>query len=695
MGRGLAATVSSPPLGGRSSRYGKWRAVALGSVYVLFGLHIAHWKLAGTTLAPLELNEVMYTLEAGVVTAGFLLMATLALATAIFGRFFCSWACHILALEDLCSWILRKLRVRVQPVRSRVLMLVPSLALFYMFVWPQLLRLADGRPLPRWRVLTDADGWASFVTNDFWRNLPDPWIAGMTFAVCGFAMVYVLGSRSFCLHACPYGALFGAVDRLAPGRIKLTGDCRQCATCTAVCTSHVRVHEEIALYGKVVDPNCMKDLDCVASCPQQALSYGFTRPAPLASFKSGRRGMKPTFSLTEDVVMAVVFVLTVLVFRGLYTAVPFLMTLGLGGILTYLTVVGLRLSERPDVRLIRFRLKRAGQLTGSGRVFVAGAVLFGLFFAHSAYIRYHEHRGQQALEQVKLAQQSGSEIPLVSLGAALHHLSIARHRGLFRPLVRDHQLASLYLKSNSPAGAEPCLPRILLHEPDDVDSQLALAQILMQTERLDDAAQHAERALATLQSAVASDERPAETPPIEVARVYELLGRIYAARGEPQRGMSAYRNVLEREPDNAAAHSGLAELLAGESRFDEAVQHFRRAIDANPDSASLRYNMAVVLAASGDEAAAVESYRASLALAPDDIDTLNNLGFLLIKRGEPREAEALLLRVVELQPGFAHARFNLGGVYESLGDLSRARSHFREAARLDPSYAEYLGSAVE
>jgi len=214
-----------PAVAPRSGKYGRRRALALGSVYVLFGFHLAHWKLAGETLAPLELNEVMYTLEAGVVTAGFLLMVTLAVGTAIFGRFFCSWACHILALEDLCSWMLRKLRIRVQPVRSRLLSVVPLAAMFYMFVWPQVLRWIEGRPLPRWRILADADGWASFATRDFWRNLPGPWVAGSTFLVCGFAMVYVLGSRSFCFHGCPYGALFAFLDRLAPGRIKLTGDC--------------------------------------------------------------------------------------------------------------------------------------------------------------------------------------------------------------------------------------------------------------------------------------------------------------------------------------------------------------------------------------------------------------------------------------------------------------------------------------
>jgi hypothetical protein len=191
------------PRRARPLKYARWRAAALVSVHLLFGLHIAHWKLNGTTLAPLELNEVMYTLEAGIVTAGFVLMATLVLATAVVGRFFCSWACHILALEDLCAWLLGKLGIRPRPVRSRVLLLVPPAAAFYMFVWPQLVRVREGRPWPRPRILGDADGWASFVTTDFWRNLPGPWVAGLTFAVCGFAVVYVLGSRSFCFHACP------------------------------------------------------------------------------------------------------------------------------------------------------------------------------------------------------------------------------------------------------------------------------------------------------------------------------------------------------------------------------------------------------------------------------------------------------------------------------------------------------------
>src|SRR5690606_4903029 len=80
-------TISAP----RKRRYSRWRVCSLILVHVLIALHIMHWKLAGRTLAPLELNEVMYTLELGIVTAGFIFMSLAVLSVLFFGRFFCSW----------------------------------------------------------------------------------------------------------------------------------------------------------------------------------------------------------------------------------------------------------------------------------------------------------------------------------------------------------------------------------------------------------------------------------------------------------------------------------------------------------------------------------------------------------------------------------------------------------------------------
>ena len=135
------------PAAGVRRGYGRWRALSLSLVYVVIAAHIIHWKITGKTLAPLELNEVMYTLELGIVTAGFLFMCFLLLGTLVFGRFFCSWACHIMVLQDLCAWALRKLRIKAKPVRSRALLLVPPLTAAYMFVWPQIARGWEARGL--------------------------------------------------------------------------------------------------------------------------------------------------------------------------------------------------------------------------------------------------------------------------------------------------------------------------------------------------------------------------------------------------------------------------------------------------------------------------------------------------------------------------------------------------------------------
>ena len=72
----------------RPKSYGRRRAIILASTFLIIVFHVLHWKWNGRTLAPLELNEAMYTFELGIVTAGFLMFAVLTLATLVFGRFF-------------------------------------------------------------------------------------------------------------------------------------------------------------------------------------------------------------------------------------------------------------------------------------------------------------------------------------------------------------------------------------------------------------------------------------------------------------------------------------------------------------------------------------------------------------------------------------------------------------------------------
>src|SRR5688572_7597246 len=126
--------ILQPAMGtarGRKRGRGRWRALALGGVHVLILLHITHYLLYGRTLSPMEPSEAMYTLELGYVNTGALLLGLAIMTTVVFGRFFCGWACHLVALQDLCGFILRQLQIHPKPIRSRALGILPYVLAFY------------------------------------------------------------------------------------------------------------------------------------------------------------------------------------------------------------------------------------------------------------------------------------------------------------------------------------------------------------------------------------------------------------------------------------------------------------------------------------------------------------------------------------------------------------------------------------
>lgn len=542
------------PLKG-SSRYGKWRAATLASVYVLMGLHIAHWKIAGKTLAPLELNEVMYTLELGIITAGFLFMAAACIATLLFGRFFCGWGCHILALEDLCAWLLKKLHVRPKPVRSRLLLLVPLAAMLYMFVWPQAWRIAQDLPVPTAKVQSDAQGWASFQTTNFWRNLPGPGVALLTFGICGFLIVYVMGSRSFCTYGCPYGAIFRGIDRMSPGRIIATGDCSQCGACTAACPSQVVVHEELKRFGTVVNPACVKDLECVSACPNGNVKFGLARPPLLRGWSAWRPFRQPfDYHWAEELLMGLVFVATLLIFRGLYDAVPFLMTLGLGAILAVATVALIRLAYRSDVRISNLWLKQTGRMTRTGIAGIAVGTLFLVFAAHSGFIRTHEFLGYRAAS------------------AALPHAAAARPEHFSEAFRR---LATCWTWG------------------------LCRSDRLAQTLAKLYAARGETHAMATNYAAAQADLEQAIRLQPDAATVRYNLAVMLTTLNQPLEAIREYRTAAALAPEDADIHSNLGLLLAGQGQMREAEECLVRALQCDPNHANAHFNLGRVMAYTG------------------------------------------------------------------------------------------------
>ncbi len=380
------------------SRTSWWRAAALIALNLLMVAHIIQWKFMGSTVSPIEPSESMYTLQTGAVNAGFIFFTLAILATLIFGRFVCGWACHIVALQDLCAWLLKKLGLKPVAFRSRLLIYVPLITALYMFVWPTV-----------GRFLTKAENESLFpqftnhlITTDFWATFPPVWVAIPFLFVVGFATVYFLGSKGFCTYGCPYGGFFAVADKFAPGKIRVTDACNQCGHCTATCTSNVKVHQEVNAYGMVVDPGCMKCMDCISVCPNDALYFGFGKPSVAV-----KKTTKPHYSLTwpEEIAGSIVFVASFFAVWNVYQIVPMLMAIGIAIITTFLALRSWRLLGVDNFAFYGRSLRSDGKFTPAGFAFLLFSTIWIMVGFHSGFIRFHESAGNNAYESLNVPDE--------------------------------------------------------------------------------------------------------------------------------------------------------------------------------------------------------------------------------------------------------------------------------------------------
>lgn len=589
------------------SRMGRWRAAALIALTLLMIAHVIQWKLSGTTISPIEPSEAMYTIQNGAVNAGFIFFSIAILATLILGRFVCGWACHIVALQDLCAWLMKKVGLTPRPFRSRLLVYVPVLVAFYMFVWPTVYRaVAAPRNEPLIPQFTN-----HLITTNFWETFPSVAVAIPFLFICGFMTVYFLGSKGFCTYACPYGGVFGLADKVAPGRIRVTDACNQCGHCTAVCTSNVIVHAEVAQYGMVVDPGCMKCMDCISACPNDALYFGFGKPAVGVT-----KTLSRTFSLTwpEEIFAAIVFAISFFAFWDVYQLVPMLMALGAASVTTFLAVRVLKLFRSKDQSFHRFILKAGGVITRAGWIFLTLSLLALALTAHSGWIRYHERAGNIAFQSVTIPDElalaktnpaqwlSGPEREHVAAGR--RHLETAISGGLFMNSEAMPKLAWLEYLSGNTEKAVGLLEAGARHQGSQgkAISFYYRGAILNRLGRFDEA-------LVSLDQAIA--ERP------DLVLASEERGVALWHLGRRPEAVATWADCLRRNSSLAVSANFLAGAAALQGDTATAAEYERQAQQITPADGHFQWMLAMRLQNVGMHALAEKHFQRAIQLRPE------------------------------------------------------------------------------
>lgn len=611
----------------RPSRRGRWRTLVLTSVYVFFIGHYIHWLVAERTLTPLEPSESMYTLEQGLLNAGFVVFTLGILSTLLLGRWFCGWGCHIIALQDLCTWLLKRMRFRPKPLRSRVLIFVPLLAALYMFVWPTARRIWRDQPAPEIVY--------HFFTYDYWATFPGLWISLLTFAVCGFLIVVLLGNKGYCTYACPYGGFFALADRVSPGRIRVTDACSQCGHCTAACTSNVRVHEEVHQYGMVVSPGCMKCTDCVSVCPNDALYFGFGPPAVMkGSLRTPARLRPSDYTWWEELLLAACFGFALYAWRGLYDAIPFLLALGLSAICAYLLVQVLRVAYVSSLTLHRVQLRLKGRVTRAGWIGAAGAAALVILLAHAAVVQFHRHRATHLLATARALQRTAAndaEVRLVSR-AAQHHLLTARQWGWFTSAPLEAQLGALALYLDETDAARQHLQAALARAPHFGEARYHWAQLVAREQGIAAGLPELERAVRD-NPALADARR-------DLIAASRRLGRL------PET-LPVLDHVVTRRPHDPLARVERAVVLADAGQLEAALESSATAVQRWPLRPDVLRLWAELLVATGRLSAEIARRDSNASDSPENAYALS---FLHAAAGDASAASAALKRARHRHP---------------------------------------------
>ena len=591
----------------RSSRSSWWRAAALITLTLLMIAHIIQWRLMGRTISPIEPSEAMYTLQNGAVNAGFIFFTLAILATLIFGRFVCGWGCHILALQDFCAWLLKKFGLTPKPFRSRLLVFVPLIVALYMFVYPTVYRyFAKPKNEPLIPQFTN-----HLVTSEFWATFPPVFVAIPFLFVCGFMTVYFLGQKGFCTYACPYGGFFSLADKVAPGKIRVTDACNQCGHCTATCTSNVLVHAEVKQYGMVVDPGCMKCMDCVSVCPNDALYFGFGKPAIGVP-----KTIKKNYSLTwtEEFAAAFVFLASFLAVWDVYQLVPMLMALGIATITTFLAMRTWRLFRVKDLSFYRFNLKSSGGIRQAGWIFLSFALVWLGLNAHSGFVRYHESAGARAFENIKIPDElalartnparwlSASDVQNINEGKK--HLHTAVNTGL---LVNSTVLPKLawieYLSGNTEQAVN-----FLAAASEHQQGQAKALSFYYRGAILNRLGRY-EQALTSL------DQALAEQSDLVLAR--EERGESLWQLGRKQEAVSAWNDAVQSNDNLVLANNLLAGAAVSLGKSEAAAAYEKQADQFTPADPLFHWVVGLRLQNVGMNALAEKHFGRAIQLNPE------------------------------------------------------------------------------
>jgi tetratricopeptide (TPR) repeat protein len=365
-------------------------------------------------------------------------------------------------------------------------------------------------------------------------------------------------------------------------------------------------------------------MDCVSVCPNDALYFGFGKPAMVGGRSNGIKvepAVKKNYNLTwpEEIIAGFVFLASFFGVWDVYQLVPMLMALGIAAVSTFLTLKTLKLFRTTDSSFLKYILRSSGSLTRAGWVFLTFALLWLGLIVHSGWIRYNESRGTAAYQKIVIPDELAlaRTEPSRWLGASdrvgiadgKRHYQAAVEYGLFTNTDLLPKLAWMeYLSGNNDRAIE------LLGE--------------------------------------AAERQSGDARALSLYYRGAILNRLRLAN----EALLSLDKAISERPDLIAAREEKGEALWQLGRKDDAIKVWKDAASGNDNVVIINYMLAGAARSQSDQTGFEQREQIAEAATPNDALFNWMIGMRLQNLGMNELAETRFQRAIEINPEFKRAR---------------------------------------
>jgi tetratricopeptide (TPR) repeat protein len=172
---------------------------------------------------------------------------------------------------------------------------------------------------------------------------------------------------------------------------------------------------------------------------------------------------------------------------------------------------------------------------------------------------------------------------------------------------------------------------------------------------------------------------------------YNNLGKVFDQQGETEKALALFQVALNMRPNDPQPNCNVGSCLRRLGKVEEAVPYLRRAAELEPGYMDAHWELGLAWSARQQWEAAAEEFIVALALRPNDPSVIHsNLGKVLGNLGRLDDAIAQFREAARLNPKYAEAHLSLGRALLARNEAQNAIAPLQQAAALKSDSLEAL-----